>query len=196
MVHHITSCSRPGGRFRRRARPSWRRAELGARKSPVLVDAVELHVEVGAAIRVESVESRLVVRDPLAGLDRRVLGLQAPAHRFDDRVARQIQQVRLATTGRAGRAELVVELQPRTQNRRVADAAGDLVIEARGRRHAAEVAVRVERRAVDRAGDRGCRSTHGRGSHFFVGSGEPVAVLGRGFPSSAARSCGPRRSAG
>ena len=112
---------------RRRERPSCRRVNRAAGKLPVLVHGVERHVAaeppvLAAPPRVASASRR----DRLADLHDRVLGVQATPHPFDDQGAREIQQVQLADAGRAGRADLIVEKQAGPQDRRIADATGNL----------------------------------------------------------------------
>ena len=57
--------------------------------------------------------------------------MQAAPHPFDHQVAREIQQIGLADARRAGRAHLVVEVEPSTQDRRIADTPGNLPRQAR-----------------------------------------------------------------
>ncbi len=54
-------------------------------------------------------------------------------------------------TGRAARADTVVDVQACADDRRIADATGQLVRQATRGGHAADVAGRIHRGAIDRA---------------------------------------------
>src|SRR6202041_70482 len=62
-----------------------------------------------------------------------------------------VQQIDLAEADRATRADRVIEIEACPQDRRIADASGNLVTEPRRRGHTTEVSMSIKRRAVDRA---------------------------------------------
>src|SRR5204862_5409761 len=63
----------------------------------------------------------------------------------------QAVKVGFATTGGAGRANLAVDIQPRAEDRRIADPSRNLPRQPTRRRHTADVASAVDAVAVDRA---------------------------------------------
>src|SRR5439155_11817588 len=76
---------------------------------------------------------------------------RAAPHLLDDHERRQVVEIGFAAPGRSGGADLAVDVQPRAENRRVADAAWNLPRQPARRRHAADLAFRVDAVAVDRA---------------------------------------------
>jgi len=77
--------------------------------------------------------------------------MRAAPHLFHDQERAQVVEVGFAAAGRSGGADFVVHVESRAENRRVADAAGNLPRQPAGRRHAADVAAGVDAVAVDRA---------------------------------------------
>ena len=88
---------------------------------------------------------------PPQRLHARVLGRAAPAHLLHDEERRQVVEVGLAAAGRAGGAHGVVDPEPGAEDRRVADPARDLEGEAARGGDAADLALRADAVAVDRA---------------------------------------------
>src|SRR6185369_13138275 len=110
------------------------REERGRTVAPVLADGVEREVEIGAPVAIGMAVLPALVddapQDVEAGVDRR----PAAAHALDDRERRAREDRRLAAPGAAGRADLVVAVEPGAHDRGVADAPRDLPGEpARGR---------------------------------------------------------------
>jgi hypothetical protein len=108
-------------------------ADAGAGDLAVLGESVEIDAEGrlplgGAETRV----SRGCLDDPLAGGDHCVLDVLAAPDSFDDEVGRAIEQVDFAEPGRTARADRVVEIETRAQDRRIADPTGDLERQAGG----------------------------------------------------------------
>ena len=77
--------------------------------------------------------------------------MRAAPHLLDDEERRQVVEVRFAASRRSGGADVAVDVESRAQNRRVAGAPRNLPREAARRRHAADLALRVDAVAVDRA---------------------------------------------
>src|SRR4029453_13083622 len=93
---------------------------------PLLREHVEEQLETGQAVLVEQ---PLLDRRRLHAPQRLHAGVlrgAAAAQLLDDHARRQVVEVGLAAPGRARGAYLVVDPEPRAQDRRVADAAGDL----------------------------------------------------------------------
>src|SRR5215207_526109 len=115
------------------------------------VEDVEVDAEGGVAVLVEQALLHGVGLDAPERLHAGVLRAFAAAHLLDDEEGAEVVEVRLAPTRRAGRADRAVHVQPRAEDGRVADAPRYLPRQPRGRRHAADLALRVDRVAVDRA---------------------------------------------
>jgi hypothetical protein len=77
--------------------------------------------------------------------------MRAAPHRLDDRKRRQVVERRLTAPRGSGGADILPQVQPGPENRRVADAPGNLPRQAAGGRHAADLAARPDDVAVDRA---------------------------------------------
>ena len=108
-------------------------------------------LKLGLPLRVEQPLLDGVGLDALERFHAGVLRRHAAAHRLDDQERRQVVEIRLAASGGAGGADLVVDVEPGAEDRRVAGAAGDLPGQAARGRDAADVAVRADAVAVDRA---------------------------------------------
>src|SRR5689334_12961078 len=78
----------------------------------------------------------------------------AAPHHLDDGVRAVDLDALFAATGRACRADFVIDKQSTADDRRIADAPGYLPGQTAGRRHPGEVATLVDGNAVDRPGRR------------------------------------------
>src|SRR6185295_16767694 len=112
-----------------------------------------LHLEAGMPAFVEQTLLDGARGDALQGLHAGVLGAAAAAQLLDDQERRQAQQVGLAASGGARRADLSVGIDARAQDGGVADAAWDLERQAARGRDARQLAARAQAAAVDRAVD-------------------------------------------
>src|SRR5205085_11085500 len=112
---------------------------------------VEVYAEVRVAVFVEEAALDGVGLDASQGLHASVLRVRAAPHLLDDEEGAEVVEVRLASSGRACRADSAVNVEARAEYGRVADATGNLPRETARRRHAADFALRVDAVAVDRA---------------------------------------------
>src|SRR3712207_1360239 len=113
------------------------------------VEYVELYAAGGVAVFVQEPLLDGVGLDATECFHTRILGCAAAAHLLDDEERAEVEEVRLATPCRARRADRAVDVEPRAEDGRVADAPRYLPREPARRRHAADLALRVYRVAVD-----------------------------------------------
>src|SRR5690606_35730140 len=90
------------------------------------------------------------LRDALEDIAHGVLRMETAAHVLADDPRAAREDDRLAPSRRARSSRIVVDVEARADDRRIADAAGDLVREPARRRHSGKIAARVDREAVDR----------------------------------------------
>src|SRR5262245_37853755 len=115
----------------------------------LLIDGVKIDVAEGGQLFLVIAVTR---RDAFDRVHRRFGRRHSPAHVLDDRMRAVDVYALFAAPGRARRADLVVDVHPAADQRRIADAARYLPRQPGGRRHAGNVPVRVNGQTVDRAG--------------------------------------------
>src|SRR5262249_23235963 len=114
----------------------------------LLVNGVKIDADRGQLFLIIAVTRR----HAFDGVHGRFGRRHAATHVFDDRVRAVDEDALFTQTGRACRADLVANIQPATDQRRIADAARDFPRQTGGRRHAGNVPVGVDGQTVDRAG--------------------------------------------
>src|SRR5690606_20895825 len=117
----------------------------------VLREHVEVDVEVRLAVLPQEPRLHGLVAYALERRHAGVLRVHALAHELHDQERRQAVQVRFAAAGGTGGTDGVVDVETRTENRRIADPARNLPGEAAGGGDAADVPGGVDAVAVDRA---------------------------------------------
>src|SRR5262249_14217450 len=115
------------------------------------VQRIENDIEIRQPATVEQALLDGVGLDALERVERGVLRMHAPAHSLPGANRAEVVEVGLAAAGGARRADVAVDVEPGAEDGRVADAARDLPRQAAGGGHAADLPLRVDPIAIDRA---------------------------------------------
>src|ERR1043166_5264491 len=117
----------------------------------LLVHTVKVEIEIGPAV--SSKETFLLCRlhHALERFDACLFGSLTLPHELHHRVSAADLDIRLASAGGTGSADLVVYVEPRADDRGISDASRDLPGETAGRSRSRNIPVGVHRQAVDRA---------------------------------------------
>jgi hypothetical protein len=92
----------------------------------LLVHSVKVEIEIGPAVSSKETFFLCRFNDALEGLNARLFGNLTLPHELDHRVGAADLDIRLASAGRTGCADLVVYIQPGADDRGVSDASRDL----------------------------------------------------------------------
>ena len=116
------------------------------------VHRVKLHVGTVPTLFIGQPLLPVTVDDTLAREHARFFRRFSLTHPFHNHHAAAVDEIRFAAPRRAGRADFIIAVQPRANDRRITDTSGNLVRQTARRRDAGKIAVGIDRAHVNRAG--------------------------------------------
>src|SRR6267143_616547 len=117
----------------------------------LFIYCVKFHIEVHPSLLVLETLLAAAVVDAFAREEAGFIGRLPLAHPLHDHDRTAVEEVGFPEACRAGRAHVVIAVQSRAENRRIADPAGDLECKAGRGGHARKITVLIEGTAVNRA---------------------------------------------